>query len=255
MGVEKASLVAGLSRAAESMMVSTATHTGCVTVLYVDRGVIVLNKPPGLVSQGTSRPTRSTKSDAKKSDGPRTRPRVISAFNNVLDGTAPFCCRQGSLSQALTSCLRCRAVGLRRRYDLDANPYPVHRLDKVSMRYPGSGAPLFFFLACPAIITARTWKFNGLFQMPAGNHRRSCSRAHEGLGAGALTTISYTCHREDVPRLGLRWQPSWQWGICCEFSSKGRGDCRSAEFGPSWSGTVTCASEHRLATAAGRLGA
>ncbi|KAH9961593.1 pseudouridine synthase [Russula dissimulans] len=102
MGLGKTSLVARRSRAAESM-VSTATQVGCATVLYVDRGVIVLNKPPGLESQGTSR--SSTKADVKKDDGPGTRPRVISAFDNVLDG-------------------------LRLRYDLDANPYPIHRLDK-----------------------------------------------------------------------------------------------------------------------------
>jgi hypothetical protein len=87
MGLGKTSLVARRSRAAESM-VSTATQVGCATVLYVDRGVIVLNKPPGLESQGTSR--SSTKADVKKDDGPGTRPRVISAFDNVLDGTAPF---------------------------------------------------------------------------------------------------------------------------------------------------------------------
>jgi len=70
--------------------VSTATQAGCVTVLYVDRGVIVLNKPPGLVSQGTSRSRTNADTKMTQSDGPGTRPRVISAFNNVLDGTALF---------------------------------------------------------------------------------------------------------------------------------------------------------------------
>lgn len=48
-------------------------------VLYIDRGVIVLNKPPGLVSQGTS----SVAPVAAKTSTPPTR----TAFDDVLDGT------------------------------------------------------------------------------------------------------------------------------------------------------------------------
>jgi hypothetical protein len=50
------------------------------SVLYVDRGVIVLNKPPGLVSQGTT--TSSVAPVATSRSPPKT------AFDDVLDGTA-----------------------------------------------------------------------------------------------------------------------------------------------------------------------
>jgi hypothetical protein len=80
-------------------------------VLYVDRGVIVLNKPPGLVSQGTSRSsggvpvTASTAAPTTSNPATRTRlnpPLVLasmapappgSAFNDVLNGTNSFSLR------------------------------------------------------------------------------------------------------------------------------------------------------------------
>ena len=60
-------------------------------VLYVDRGVIVLNKPPGLVSQGTS----SAKAPVAAKSHHRqetTRTALLTstsrtAFDDVLDGT------------------------------------------------------------------------------------------------------------------------------------------------------------------------
>lgn len=54
-----------------------------VPVLYIDRGVIVLNKPPGLVSQGTS----SAAPVAAKSHRPEATP-PRTPFDDVLDGTA-----------------------------------------------------------------------------------------------------------------------------------------------------------------------
>ncbi|KAH9985998.1 pseudouridine synthase [Russula compacta] len=85
---------------------ATQTRTGSRPspgpgVLYVDRGLIVLNKPPGLVSQGTT----STSSTAVELDAKDDRPEGSSAFNDVLDD-------------------------LRQRYGFNENPYPVHRLDK-----------------------------------------------------------------------------------------------------------------------------
>ncbi|KAF8482798.1 pseudouridine synthase [Russula ochroleuca] len=81
------------------MLSATTRACGRLGVLYKDRGVIVLNKPPGLVSQGTSSTAASAKNDGPETTPPRT------AFDNVLDG-------------------------LRRVYGLSTNPFPVHRLDK-----------------------------------------------------------------------------------------------------------------------------
>ncbi|KAI0250361.1 pseudouridine synthase [Lactifluus subvellereus] len=66
-------------------------------VLYVDRGVIVLNKPPGLVSQAA---------------GP----------SHGISGTTGVDVPRHTFGRSL--------VDLRRRYGLSTNPYPVHRLDK-----------------------------------------------------------------------------------------------------------------------------
>lgn len=80
-------------------------------VLYIDRGVIVLNKPPGLVSQGTSRSTggvpMTASTAAPTTSNPATRTRLKpplalasmapappgSAFNDVLNGTNSFSLR------------------------------------------------------------------------------------------------------------------------------------------------------------------
>jgi hypothetical protein len=66
-------------------------------VLYIDRGVIVLNKPPGLVSQGTSSVEAPTVVTAKSHrhrhrhhQETTTLPQATSsrtAFDDVLDGT------------------------------------------------------------------------------------------------------------------------------------------------------------------------
>ena len=67
---------------------ATQTRTGSSPspgpgVLYVDRGVIVLNKPPGLVSQGT---TSTSSAAVDSATGTPLRLAGSSAFNNVLDG-------------------------------------------------------------------------------------------------------------------------------------------------------------------------
>jgi hypothetical protein len=79
-GLSKASSVGAYGRAAGSTLSTTARTCGRPGVLYEDRGVIVLNKPPGLVSQGTSRAV-----DAKNDYPETTPPRA--AFDDVLDGT------------------------------------------------------------------------------------------------------------------------------------------------------------------------
>jgi hypothetical protein len=75
---------------------SLARTSGCGRpaapgVLYVDRGVIVLNKPPGLVSQGTSRVTVEAPVVMKSHHRQETTtlPTTTSrtAFDDVLDGT------------------------------------------------------------------------------------------------------------------------------------------------------------------------
>jgi len=84
----KALLRAG-SRAAGSARMLSATkqarghpHLG-VTALYVDRGVIVVNKPPGLVSQGSTAKATVPRSTAPAAPAPLAG----AAFNDVLDGT------------------------------------------------------------------------------------------------------------------------------------------------------------------------
>jgi hypothetical protein len=75
---------------------SLARTSGCGRpaapgVLYVDRGVIVLNKPPGLVSQGTSRVTVEapvvTKSHHRQETTTLPTTTSRTAFDDVLDGT------------------------------------------------------------------------------------------------------------------------------------------------------------------------
>lgn len=107
---------ASLSHSAGSKLLSTTTRTtqsrlprslalartsGCdrpapPRVLYVDRGVIVLNKPPGLVSQGTASSVAVVAPVAAKSHHrqetttlPTTSTSTSSrtAFDDVLDGT------------------------------------------------------------------------------------------------------------------------------------------------------------------------
>jgi hypothetical protein len=63
-------------------------------VLYVDRGVIVLNKPPGLVSQGTTSSVAAATPVAAKSHDQKTSAATVTlpttrrtAFDDVLDGT------------------------------------------------------------------------------------------------------------------------------------------------------------------------
>ena len=121
-------------------------HLG-VTVLYVDRGVIVVNKPPGLVSQGntammaTATATRRTAA-AVVAPAP---PSQALAFNDVLDGKSrTFCSFSFPYCTVLVQYRGTAKIssgrfffsfffyqGLRRKFDLGEIPYPVHRLDKV----------------------------------------------------------------------------------------------------------------------------
>ncbi|KAI9437724.1 pseudouridine synthase [Lactarius indigo] len=85
---------------------SENTHTRFrPSVLYADRGVIALNKPPGLVSQGSTPGTEAGTVHNHSRENRLDTVQSKSAFNAVLDD-------------------------LRRRYDLSTGPYPVHRLDK-----------------------------------------------------------------------------------------------------------------------------
>jgi hypothetical protein len=76
------------SRATTSTGTTTQSRTSAydrrpARVLYMDRGVIVLNKPPGLVSQGTS-------IAAPVTVAAKTTTRLLparTAFDDVLDGT------------------------------------------------------------------------------------------------------------------------------------------------------------------------
>jgi hypothetical protein len=69
-----------LGRTAGSLVSDNAQTRFCPGVLYADRGVIALNKPPGLVSQGATVHSHSKENplDAVPSNF---------AFNAVLDGT------------------------------------------------------------------------------------------------------------------------------------------------------------------------
>ncbi|KAI0058087.1 pseudouridine synthase [Artomyces pyxidatus] len=65
--------------------------------IYIDRGIIILNKPPGLVTQGTS----AVDSDSKSPHALRTD------FDSVLHD-------------------------LKRKYNSETTPFPIHRLDKAT---------------------------------------------------------------------------------------------------------------------------
>ena len=87
---------AGSTLSSRATSSSTITHAQSrthdrgrprVPVLYIDRGVIVLNKPPGLVSQGTS--TLSSVAPGPVTAKTMMRPPTTSGtvFDDVLDGT------------------------------------------------------------------------------------------------------------------------------------------------------------------------
>ncbi|KAM6503499.1 Pseudouridine synthase [Amanita muscaria] len=78
-------------------------------VLYADRGIIVLNKPSGLICQ------TENDDNAYSPDSTRT------SFSECLDS---------KLSSNLTP-QAYHPTGLRQNFSLSCNPYPVHRLDKV----------------------------------------------------------------------------------------------------------------------------
>jgi hypothetical protein len=56
-------------------------------VLYIDRGVIVLNKPPGLVSQGTTSVEAPIAAKGHHHQETTTLVPSRTAFDDVLDGT------------------------------------------------------------------------------------------------------------------------------------------------------------------------
>ncbi|KAF8265249.1 pseudouridine synthase [Lactarius quietus] len=96
--------IRAFSRTVGSLMSENAQTRFHPGVLYADRSVIALNKPPGLVCQGTL----STEADTVHNHSKKNRLDAVPsnfAFNSVLEG-------------------------IRQRYGLNANPYPVHRLDK-----------------------------------------------------------------------------------------------------------------------------
>lgn len=178
----------------------TRTSAGRPSVLYIDRGVIVLNKSPGLVAQGTS----SAAPIAAKSHLPETtQPRT--AFDDVLQGTAKTCSitfapirtMVWNVSALTTRRLNCSLhSGLRRAYGLSTNPYQVHRLDKVRYGHSKGTIPFrvlvnsVFFIYFNFIF----FIFGGFHCIAAGNYRRSASRAYKGLGTGTLSAISCPCY-------------------------------------------------------------
>jgi hypothetical protein len=125
-------------------------------VLYVDRGVIVLNKPPGLVSQATAPSHDHDALSTTRTQARAAAPIVVDAaisrknvnrrqvaappqsavFDDVLYGRSQIVVWRpdwGKKTDFFFS-TKCRVVivELRRRYELSTNPYPVHRLDKVT---------------------------------------------------------------------------------------------------------------------------
>jgi len=79
-----------------------AASTWLKNVIYADRGIIVLNKPPGLVCQGSV--AEASASDVLAADfGQKNSPN----FNGLLGE-------------------------LKNKFDLNTNPYPIHRLDKAT---------------------------------------------------------------------------------------------------------------------------
>jgi 23S rRNA-/tRNA-specific pseudouridylate synthase len=141
--VKTSSAVAYYGRAASAgpglTLLSTTTQSRrtCgrppVGVLYIDRGVIVLNKPPGLVSQGTSSSVAPVA--AKSHVQEKTTLPSRTAFDDVLDGTVtvqtPSLLLPALTRRRLTVVPCSSHPGLRRAYGLSTNLYPVHRLDKV----------------------------------------------------------------------------------------------------------------------------
>lgn len=71
-----------------------------------------------------------------------------------------------------------------------------------------------------------------LWNTIAGNHRRSDTRAHKGLGPRTLTAVSYPRYREDLPRLGP-WRGQ-------KIPGEGRADCRLVDL-PRWPRADRCA--------------
>ena len=82
----KVSPIEVLSRTVGSLVSDSAQTRFCPGVLYADRGVIALNKPPGLVSQGTLNTETNTVHNHSRENRLDAVPSNL-AFNAVLDGT------------------------------------------------------------------------------------------------------------------------------------------------------------------------
>ncbi|KAH9052245.1 pseudouridine synthase [Lactarius vividus] len=112
--------IGALCRTVGSLVPGNTRSRFCPNVLYADRGVIALNKPPGLVAQGSTPGTGvATVHNHHSGENHLDVVSSKSAFNAVLDG-------------------------LRQRYDLSTGPYPVHRLDK--------GTTGVLMLACTKVL-------------------------------------------------------------------------------------------------------
>ncbi|KAH9972424.1 pseudouridine synthase [Lactifluus volemus] len=94
-------------------------------VLYVDRGVIVLNKPPGLVSQATAPSHDHDALSTTRTQARAAAPIVVDAAISKKNVN-----RRQVAAPPQSAVFDDVLYELRRRYELSTNPYPVHRLDK-----------------------------------------------------------------------------------------------------------------------------
>ncbi|KAI0301002.1 pseudouridine synthase [Multifurca ochricompacta] len=169
--IKSKSVLCHVERSRTIASVATQTHEG-LDVLYIDRGVIVLNKPPGLVSQGIS----STHVGAPFSDKKHLAAPPKSAFNIVLDG-------------------------LRRKYGLNENPYPVHRLDK--------GTTGVLILACTKALArelSRQFRTHAIgktyFALIAAHHAQLGNKSARTAWEVLSSSVSHF-DRDDVAPLSL----------------------------------------------------
>ncbi len=82
--------IEALGRTVGSLVSENAQTRFRPGVLYADRGVIALNKPPGLVSQGSTPGTGASTIHNHSRDNRLDAVPSKSAFNAVLDGNTLF---------------------------------------------------------------------------------------------------------------------------------------------------------------------